>query len=69
MESFIVRVWVPAQNDDGGNGAGNLKGLIVHPASGVTASFAGAQELLASIRTTLSALGDSPLEIPKEIVR
>ena len=48
METFIVRVWVP----DGGSAIpSTLRGVVLHVASGETATFVGEKALLAFLVT------------------
>jgi hypothetical protein len=43
MDTFLVQVWVPA--DDGSRG-GELRGLVRHVATGAESTFLGDRELL-----------------------
>jgi hypothetical protein len=46
METFVVRIWVPAGGGDE-LGAGALRGVVEHVTTASTATFAGSDELLA----------------------
>ncbi|HEX9824895.1 MAG TPA: hypothetical protein VGB51_10970 [Actinomycetota bacterium] len=58
MESFIVRVWVPG--DDEHEVTPGLRGQVQHLATGSTRTFRNPQELLASILEALEARVPSP---------
>ena len=47
MESYIVRVWVPP--DDDAELAGGLRGLVQHLSTGATRTFRTPEELLAAL--------------------
>jgi hypothetical protein len=45
METFVVRVWVPSDQNDG-SPDGVLRGFLEHPRSEQSWKFAGADELV-----------------------
>lgn len=49
METFLVQVWVPA---DDRSREGDLRGLVRHVATGTETPFLGDEELLALLHRT-----------------
>lgn len=45
METFLVRVWHPGEDDGAGEGA-ELKGVVEHVGSRTSAPFKGTEELI-----------------------
>lgn len=50
METFVVRVWRPAGGQDAGEALGNLRGIVLHPSSGLETPFSNESELLQVLR-------------------
>ena len=50
METFLVQVWVPADDQSRG---GDLRGLVRHVATGTESTFLGDQEVLDLLRRSL----------------
>jgi hypothetical protein len=54
MQTFVVRVWVPAEPTDA-SASGELHGVVEHVATGRSRRFAGADELVSFIENARSA--------------
>ena len=54
METFVVRMWVPAEAEPGQDA---LRGVVEHVASGRKLAFEGGRELLAFLATSGASLG------------
>jgi hypothetical protein len=50
METYVVRVWVPAAAGDAGTGADDLRGEVEHPRSGVRRRFTTLDDLAEILR-------------------
>lgn len=52
VETFVIRLWVPAERDQTAEDADAtaLHGIVLHPASGVEIPFTGDDELLGVLR-------------------
>lgn len=59
METFVVRVWRPAGGSDDPAGT-NLRGTVLHPASGLEAPFTCDAELIRLLRGEPMAAGGAP---------
>src|SRR5687768_6483985 len=46
METFVVRVWRPAEGQVAGGAPGDLRGIVLHPSSGLETPFSSEAELL-----------------------
>jgi hypothetical protein len=57
METFVLRVWVAAEPE----AANTLRGLVDHPRTGRSASFAGGTGLAQAIELFLDPLPATPL--------
>lgn len=57
METFVVRVWIPAvvAGEPTGVAAGVLKGIVEHIGSGRAAPFKGADQLLGLLLAGIEA--------------
>jgi hypothetical protein len=54
METFVVRVWLPSENEPGnGSSLMTVRGFLEHVASGKSSAFAGTAELEALILSAL----------------
>jgi hypothetical protein len=59
METFVVRVWRPAEGQGAGGAPGELRGIVLHPSSGVETPFSSEEELLRTLRA-----GGAPNRLP-----
>ena len=50
METFVVRVWRPAEGHDAGEALSDLRGIVLHPSSGLETPFSSEAELLQALR-------------------
>jgi hypothetical protein len=50
METFVVRVWRPAEGQSDGGALGDLRGIVLHPSSGLETPFSSEVELLEALR-------------------
>jgi hypothetical protein len=50
METFVVRVWRPAEGQVAGEALGDLRGIVLHPSSGLETPFSSEAELLQALR-------------------
>jgi hypothetical protein len=56
METFLIRVWLPADDQDGSQ-TGALHGLAEHVRSGLATAFTDGEQLCAWLRATASEQG------------
>lgn len=54
METFVVRIWVPADSE-AGHAPDVLRGFVQHPRNGGGASFTSGDELLSALAFFLDA--------------
>lgn len=54
METFVVRVWMPAEPER--DGSQRLRGLLEHVCSGERRPFDGSRELIAHLEAAVVAL-------------
>lgn len=59
METFIVRVWTPADRRSEGTSVSDLHGTVSAAASGTQTRFASGAELLGVLRSRLPTLSES----------
>ena len=57
METFVLRVWVAAEPE----AASTLRGLVDHPRTGRSASFADGTGLVEQVELSLEPRGAEPL--------
>lgn len=57
METFVVRVWRPAEGLGAGGALGDLRGIVLHPSSGLEVPFSSETELLDALRRTAESAG------------
>jgi|RhiMetdeSRZDD1v2_1073273.scaffolds.fasta_scaffold92907_2 hypothetical protein len=50
METFVVRVWRPAEGQGAGGAPDDLRGIVLHPSSGIETPFSSEAELLKALR-------------------
>ena len=50
METFVVRVWRPAEGQGAGEALSDLHGIVLHPSSGLETPFSSEVELLDALR-------------------
>lgn len=50
METFVVRVWRPAEGQGAGGAPEDLRGIVLHPSSGIEVPFSSEAELLRTLR-------------------
>jgi hypothetical protein len=57
METFVVRVWRPAEGLGAGGALGDLRGIVLHPSSGLEVPFSSETELLDALRQGAGSAG------------
>jgi hypothetical protein len=50
METYVVRVWRPAEGQGAGEALSDLHGIVLHPSSGRETTFSNEAELLEALR-------------------
>jgi hypothetical protein len=55
VETFIVRVWTPADESAVAAGVSGLHGIVQNPATGIETRFASEAELTGVLRSMLAA--------------
>ena len=63
METFLVQVWVPA--DDLSRG-GDLRGMVRHVATGTETAFLGDEQILDVLRQSARPIAGTPPDQTKE---
>lgn len=59
METFVVRVWRPAEGQGAVEALSDLRGIVLHPSSGLETPFSSEAELLRALRHLPGADADA----------